>query len=32
MQSGFLDVNTGVSYVQYRDKPPSLNVSGNVAL
>ncbi len=31
MQSGFLDVNTGVSYVQYRDKPPSLNVSGKVA-
>ncbi len=31
MPSGFLDVNTGVSYVQYRDKPPSLNVSGNVA-
>jgi hypothetical protein len=30
--SGFLDVNTEVSYVQYRDRPPSLNVSGNVAL
>ncbi len=28
--SGFLDINTEVSYVQYRDKAPSLNVTGNV--
>jgi hypothetical protein len=32
MESGFLDINTAVSYVQYKDKPPSLNVTGNVAL
>lgn len=32
MPSGFLDVNTVVSYTQYRDKLPSLNVTGNVAL
>jgi Domain of Unknown Function (DUF748) len=31
MPSGFLDINTGVSYIQYRDRPPSLNVTGNVA-
>jgi hypothetical protein len=31
MLSGFLDINTGVSYIQYRDKPPYLNVTGNVA-
>ena len=29
--SGFLDVNTEVSYIQYRDKQPSLNLAGNVA-
>ena len=32
MLSGFLDVNTGVSYIQYRDRPPSLNVTGDVSL
>jgi len=32
LPSGLLDINTRVSYVQYRDKPPSLNVSGDVAL
>jgi uncharacterized protein involved in outer membrane biogenesis len=31
MLSGFLDINTGVSYIQYRDRPPYLNVTGNVA-
>lgn len=31
LPSGFLDINTAVSYIQYRDKPPSLNVTGNVA-
>ncbi len=30
-QSGFLDINTAVSYVQYRDKAPSMNVTGNIA-
>ncbi len=29
--SGFLDANTEVLYIQYRDRPPSLNVSGDVA-
>ncbi len=29
--SGFLDINTTVSYVQFRDKAPTLNLSGNVA-
>jgi hypothetical protein len=29
--SGFLDANTEVLYIQYRDRPPSLNVSGKVA-
>ena len=29
--SGLLDINTEVSYVQYRDKQPSLSVTGNVA-
>ena len=29
--SGFLDINTAVSYVQYRDKAPSLSMTGNVA-
>ncbi len=32
MPSGLLDTNTEVSYVQYRNRPPSLNVTGNVAL
>jgi hypothetical protein len=32
MESGFLDINTAVSYINYRNKPPSLNVTGNVAL
>ena len=31
MLSGFLDINTGFSYIQYRDRPPSLNMTGNVA-
>jgi len=31
LPSGFLDINTEVSYVQYRDKAPSLNVTGNVS-
>jgi len=31
MLSGFLDINTGVSYIQYRDRPPSLNMTGNVS-
>ena len=31
MLSGFLDINTGVSYIQYRNRTPSLNVTGNVA-
>jgi hypothetical protein len=30
MRSGLLDTDTTVSYIQYKDKPPSLNVSGNV--
>ena len=30
--SGFLDVNTEFSFIQYRNRPPSLNVSGNVAI
>jgi hypothetical protein len=29
--SGLLDIKAGVSYIQYRDRPPSLNVSGDVA-
>lgn len=31
MPSGFLDINTDVSYIQYKNRPPSLNLSGNVA-
>jgi hypothetical protein len=30
--SGFLGINAEVSYVQYKDRSPSLNLSGNVAL
>jgi uncharacterized protein involved in outer membrane biogenesis len=30
--SGFLDVNTEFSFIQYRNRPPSLNVAGNVAI
>ncbi len=30
--SGFLEVNTVVSYTQYRDKQPSLNLAGNATL
>jgi outer membrane protein OmpA-like peptidoglycan-associated protein len=29
--SGFLDINTRVSYIQYKDRSPSLNVTGSVA-
>ncbi|HXX80778.1 MAG TPA: DUF748 domain-containing protein, partial [Thermodesulfovibrionales bacterium] len=29
--SGLLDIKTDVSYIQYRDRPPSLTVSGNIA-
>jgi hypothetical protein len=32
MQSGFLDINTAISYIQYKDKPPSFDVTGSVAL
>ena len=32
MPSGLLDINTKVSYIQYKDRPPSLNLSGDVAL
>ncbi|HXW69337.1 MAG TPA: DUF748 domain-containing protein, partial [Dissulfurispiraceae bacterium] len=31
LPSGFLDIKTEISYVQYRNKQPSLNVAGNVA-
>jgi hypothetical protein len=30
--SGLLGINTVVSYVQYKDRPPSLDLSGDVAL
>ncbi len=32
MPSGLLDVHLGVSYIQYKDRPPSLTLNGNVAL
>jgi Domain of Unknown Function (DUF748) len=31
MSSGLLDINTQVSYTQYKDRPPSLNLTGDVA-
>ena len=31
MPSGLLDINTRVSYTQYKDRPPSLNLTGDVA-
>jgi hypothetical protein len=32
MPTGFFEVHLGVSYVQYKDKPPSLTLNGNIAL
>ena len=31
MPSGLLDINTRVSYTQYKDRPPSLDLAGDVA-
>ena len=31
MPSGLLDINTRVSYTQYKNRPPSLNLTGDVA-
>ena len=28
--SGFLDINAGISYIQYKDKPPSLGLTGGI--
>jgi len=30
--SGFLDINAAISYAQYKDKPPSLDLTGDIVL